>query len=168
MRKALWAVTLCAGAAWIGGGIAQASAAAPAGSKEDQVLQVEQQRERAQEASDIATLDKILADDLIYCHTGGRIDTKASMLDTLKKFPGRYQKITLSDTKVRIDGNMAVINGSIDFTTTGGGRGVSTQHALTTIVYEKRDGRWQMISEQSTLKPEPGADGAPAAPAPAK
>jgi uncharacterized protein (TIGR02246 family) len=165
MQKALCAMTLCAGAAWIAGGIVQTSAAGPAGapgSKEDQVLQVEQQRERAQEASDIPTLDKILADDLIYCHTGGRIDTKPSMLDTLKKFPGRYQKITLSDTKVRVDGNMAVINGSIDFTTTGGGRGVSTQHALTTIVYEKRDGRWQMISEQSTLKPEPGADGAPA------
>jgi len=167
MRKALLAVTLCAGAAWIGGAIVQASAA-PAGSKEDQVLQVEQQRERAQEASDIVTLDKILADDLIYCHTGGRIDTKASMLDTLKKFPGRYQKIALSDTKVRVDGNMAVINGSIDFTTNAGGRGVSTQHALTTIVYEKRDGRWQMISEQSTLKPESGPDGAPTTPAPTR
>jgi uncharacterized protein (TIGR02246 family) len=169
MRKATWVVMLWVGAGWIAGGIPQASAAMPGGaSAEEQVLEVEHQREQAQETNDFAALNRIMADDVIYCHATGHVDTKTSLIDTWKSGRTRYLKITLIDPKVRIDGNVAVINGSIDFTVNPSGRGPVEEHLVTTIVYEKRGGRWQMISSQSTRKPEPVAAGALAVPAPAK
>jgi hypothetical protein len=44
------------------------------------ILAIERERVAAMVNRDLATLDKILADDLTYTHSGGRTDTKASFV----------------------------------------------------------------------------------------
>jgi hypothetical protein len=60
---------------------------------------------------------------------------------------------------------MAVVNASLDLTVQQPGGDPRVEKVVGTMVYEKRGGKWLMISAQSTRKPEPAAAaGAAAAP----
>ena len=132
-------------------------------SAEDEVMAVEQAREDALVKNDFPALEKIIADDAVYCHASGRVDNKAAFLDTLKAGRNHYAKIDRYDDHVRVEGNMAVINGSLDLTVHPQGADERVEKVVATIVYEKRAGHWVMISSQSTRKPEPAAAAVPAA-----
>lgn len=134
-------------------------------SAEDDVLAAEQAREDALTQNDFAALDKIIADDAIYCHASGRVDSKSAFLDTLKAGRNRYVKIDRTDPHVYISGNIGVIHASLALTVHPQGADQRVENVFATIVYEKRAGKWVMISSQSTRKPEPPANGAPVSPA---
>jgi len=151
-RLALAAALLLMGSLW-SVGVAQARPA----SAGDEVIAAEQAREDALTHSDFAALDKIMADDATYCHASGKVDSKAAYLDTLKTGRNRYIKIERSDARVHVDGNLAVMNASLDMTVHPQGQDQRVERMVSTIVYEKRGGHWQMISSQSTHKPEPAA-----------
>jgi uncharacterized protein (TIGR02246 family) len=163
MRRFACAVALLCMGTLGAAGIAQAKPA----SAEDEVVAAEQAREDALTHNDFAALDKLMADDAFYCHAAGRVDNKAAFLDTLRSGRNRYVKIERSDTKVRVDGKMALITASLALTTQPAGQAEPrpVENVVATIVFEKRDGRWQMIWAQSTRKPAPaGAEAAPGAP----
>jgi ketosteroid isomerase-like protein len=152
---------VCVMGAW-----AARPAMAKPGSAEDAVMAAEKARDAALMSNDFATLDKIMADDVLYCHGTGRVDNKAAFLNTLKTGGNRYTKYELSDAHVHVSGNLGVINGTAALTVNPAGRGPTDETMVVTLVYEKRGGEWKLISSQSTRKPEPGAPGAaPAAPA---
>jgi uncharacterized protein (TIGR02246 family) len=157
MRRTAFAIALlCMGSVWTAG-VLQARPA----SAEDEVTAAEQAREDALTQNDFPALEKIMADDAVYCHSSGKVDSKASYIDTLKAGRNRYVKIDRYDAHVRVDGDMAVMNASLDLTVHPQGQDQHVEKVVATVVYEKRGGRWQMISSQSTRKPEPAA--APAA-----
>ena len=150
MRRFILAVAMLAlGSVWVG----RVVQARPAG--EDEVTAAEQAREDALMKNDFPALDNILADDMFYCHATGRIDDKTAFLDTLKAGRNRYVKIVRYDTKVRVLGNMGLVNTSLDLTVQAQGQDPRIEKVVATIAYQKRDGRWQMISSQSTRKTEP-------------
>ena len=49
-----------------------------------QVMATEQARTTALEHSDVATLERIMADDVTYVHASGKTDTKKSYLEDRK------------------------------------------------------------------------------------
>jgi ketosteroid isomerase-like protein len=145
-------------------GVAAMWAACPVqakpGAAEDAVKAAEKAREEALTSNDFAALDKIMADDLQYCHGTGRVDSKAAFLNTLKTGGNRYTRYDLSDTQVHASGNLAVINGTASLTVNPAGRGPQNEEMVVTLVYERRGSNWQLISSQSTRKPEPNAGSA--------
>jgi ketosteroid isomerase-like protein len=150
MRRFILGVTMLAmGSIWAAGAVQALPASA-----EDEVTAAEQAREEALMKNDFPALDKVLADDMFYCHATGRIDNKAAFVDTLKAGRNRYIKIVRYDTKVRVQGNMGLINTSLDLTVQAQGRDPRIEKVVATIAYEKRGGHWQMISSQSTRKTE--------------
>jgi ketosteroid isomerase-like protein len=117
-----------------------------------EVLAVEQARTTALIHSDVAALDRIMADDATYVHASGKVDTKASYLDAIRSGRLRYLAWDPMKLNVRVMGDTAVVDGeyavqAIDH---------RVQEAPLDLdifiltVYARRDGRWQQIAWQST------------------
>lgn len=65
--------------------------AASAQGPEKELRAVEEQRYKAMLQADLPALEKLLADDLVYVHSSGSVETKAQFLDTVK--PGHLEII---------------------------------------------------------------------------
>jgi ketosteroid isomerase-like protein len=114
-----------------------------------EISQLESRRLQAMVQVDAAVLDRILADDLVYTHTTGWVDTKAEFLAHLKSRELEYQSIHLEEAQVRVYGNAAVVTGRATM------RVKSKRQELLlplrfTDVYVIEDGRWRMVTWQST------------------
>jgi ketosteroid isomerase-like protein len=134
-----------------GSGVAQTAA-------EQDVLQTQQRRLAAAQKQDVAALERLVADELQYCHTTGAVDTKASYLDVVKTGRIRWINVKPSGMKARVYGDTAVVTGRIDQQITTAGNPTPTDLAIRTIeVYVKRDGRWQMTDFQASRIPAPAA-----------
>lgn len=98
------------------------------------IEQLERQRFDAQVNKDFPTLEKIFADDLIYTHSNGHQDGKASYLDSIRSGQSRYDRVDLEALTVRAynDDHTAVVNGLIQIDL---GPGADGQPAATRIKY---------------------------------
>lgn len=116
---------------------------------EQALMQIERDWTEAGLKKDVATLDKILADDWVGQGITGSA-TKAQALADLKSGDSKQDSITLGEMKVRVFGNTAVVTGSDDEKTSYKGKDTSG-HYTGTDVFVKRQGRWQAVASQGTL-----------------
>ena len=97
-----------------------------------------------------ATFDKYNADDFTLIQGNGAVSTKAETVEGYRSGKSRYQQMDLSDVKVRIYGNTAVVTGIVTYT----GEQASLKNtgipARFTRVLVKRDGIWKQVVNQST------------------
>ena len=117
-----------------------------------EVKHTESLRVKALLGNDVAVLDHILADDLLYTHSTGKVEHKGELLSLLASGVLRYKKFACSDVQVRIYGKAAVITGRADVHVEFQGK---SHHVLLryTAVYAKKNGSWQMVAWQSTKMP---------------
>lgn len=122
------------------------------GQTADEVRAVEAARTDALDRSDIAALDRIMADDITYVHASGKVDTKRSYLDAIRSGQLHYISWTPKNLHVRMLGDAAVINGEYTVRVRDS-RVQSTPFDINIFiltVYGRREGRWQQIAWQST------------------
>jgi ketosteroid isomerase-like protein len=128
-------------------------AAAPESSQaEKEVMATEESRIAALVRSDVAALDRIMADDVTYVHASGKVDTKKSYLYAIRSGELRYISWQGKHLHVRTLGDAAVINGEYAVRVTDS-RVQSAPFEINIFiltVYAQRDGRWQQIAWQST------------------
>ena len=122
------------------------------GNIEASVLEVQADRFRAMTEVDIAALDAILADDLVYTHTTGRSETKGEFLASIQGMV-KYRSIAPKESQVRIYGDIAVVNGESAMHVSAGERQIFMD-ILFIEVYHRNDGDWQLVSWQSTRIPK--------------
>ncbi len=115
----------------------------------EQLKKLEIDRAAAVVKGDIATLDKQTADDYVLISMNGRMTDKSQMLDGFKTGQSKLTSNDLSDLKVRVYGDAAVVTGKADVKGTLGGQDATGQ-ILFTRVYVKKGGRWQSVSFQQT------------------
>jgi ketosteroid isomerase-like protein len=124
-----------------------------------QVMATEQARTTALEHSDVATLERIMADDVTYVHASGKTDTKKSYLDAIRNGQLRYISWRAKNLHVRLLGSGAVIDGEYAVKVTDS-RVQPTPFDINIFiltVYQQRNGRWQQIAWQSTRDVGPPA-----------
>ena len=116
---------------------------------ESDIKELEQQRFRAMEQVDVAMLNRILSDDLIYTHANGLRQTKAELIGVLGSGDMKYESITPNDVRVRTFHQAAVVTGraSIKIKTGGGEQNFEICYL---DVYVMQDGHWQMVAWQSS------------------
>jgi len=117
-------------------------------SVEQALMQMERDWTEAGLKKDVATLDKILADDWVGEGFTGAT-TKAQALADLKSGDSKQDSVTLGEMKVRVFGNTAVVTGTDDEKSSYKGKDTSG-HWIWTDVFVKRQGRWQAVASQST------------------
>lgn len=116
------------------------------------IIALDKQRMHAMAAKDYATLNAVLADELIYTHSSARLDTKQSLIGNMQSGSTVYTSVEASDVKAQDLGDVVVLTGIAHIKVVSNG----TPHAFSvrfTDVYAQRDGRWQMMTWQSTRLP---------------
>ena len=116
------------------------------------IIDLDAKRVTAMAAKDVATLEAVLADDLIYTHSSARLDTKRSLIDAMVKGTTVYTGVEPSDVKAQDLGDTVVLTGIAQIKVVSNG----TPNAFGvrfTDVYTRRNGRWQMVTWQSTRLP---------------
>lgn len=100
---------------------------------------------------DKAALERLLADDLIYIHAGGKTQNKAEYITAVTSGPSRYEWFKKSDVKVRVYGDLAILTGYVDVKTPGR----DSYRVRTLEIYKKNNGQWQFAEKESVRVPVP-------------
>lgn len=119
---------------------------------EQDILALEEKRCAAMTTNNIATLENLLHDELIYTHSSAVVDTRASYLNALKSGQTRYHSVQRSDEKVRVSGDSALVTGRaiIDVTVKGEKKHLDMRFLG---VWTKTPQGWKFIAWQSTKLP---------------
>ncbi|WP_395394910.1 nuclear transport factor 2 family protein [Novosphingobium sp. BL-8A] len=103
----------------------------------------------AQISHDFATVDASLGDELVYCHANGRRETRGDHLAALRDGHLDYRRIDPSDRVVHVYGDVGTSRANLTMQV-----GERTMKASVLGVYAWRDGRWQLVSWQTTPLPD--------------
>ena len=117
------------------------------------VVDLDRQRMTAMAQKDIAKLNELIADDLVYTHSSARLDTKQSLIGNMESGSTVYTSVVPSDVKAQDLGDTVVLTGSCRISVNAGGRPNSFGVRFTDV-YARRNGRWQMVTWQSTRLPD--------------
>jgi ketosteroid isomerase-like protein len=121
---------------------------------EEQLKKMETDRAAAVVKGDIDTLGKETSDDYTLINMYGQMSDKAQMLSAFKSGQNKLTSDDLSDMKVRVYGNTAIVTGKADIKGTLAGKDATGQ-AMFTRVYVKKGSRWQSVAFQQTRVSNP-------------
>jgi hypothetical protein len=107
------------------------------------VLAVEREYVRAHVERDVAALDRVLADDFTMFY--GKV-TKERRLAWLSNPFFTISALKTDDVNVVVSGREALVTGTAKMSFSLRGRDVTTPRYGFTRRYEKRGGRWQLVS----------------------
>ncbi len=116
---------------------------------EQAVLKLEQQWEDALVKSDVATLEKLYDDSLVYTHSNGSVDNKSAYLGNIKSGVTKYQSMKRDDIKVSVYGNAAMVTCHWEVHVLARGNQIDTI-ARYIHVYVRQKDSWKMVAHQST------------------
>ena len=116
------------------------------------IIELDKKRMQAMAKKDIATLNAVLADDLIYTHSSARLDTKQSLIGNMQSGATVYTSVEPSDVKAQDLGDTVVLTGTCQIKVVSNGA-PNAFGVRFTDVYAKRNGQWQMMTWQSTKLP---------------
>ncbi len=118
--------------------------------KIQEVLQTEYAWVEAHGQLDIVTIDHLMADDYTIIRPDGSVDGKAEAITSYRSATRHWDFAEGDEYTVRVYGNTALVTGR--WTAKGvvnNGQAFDYQ-ARFMSVYVKRNGQWQIVSEQST------------------
>ena len=114
-----------------------------------EVLAADDRRFQAMVKQDWAALDAALADDLVYVHSSARVESKGEHVGNLKAGKPYYRGASPRERKVRVRGDVAIVNGVSDMHVENAGK--EQRFTIRYLaVYAKIADRWQMTAWQST------------------
>jgi ketosteroid isomerase-like protein len=132
--------------------VTDAYAAVPTPAEEKEVLAAMASFAEAVAKRDVAALQKLMHDELVYSHSDTRAQTKADLVKEAQEGRGPGG-IALADPKVHIYGNTAIIRGRVG----GGARGVQANSPHAVAVWIKGPAGWQVVARTATRPPDPAA-----------
>jgi len=116
------------------------------------ILALEARRYAAMIAVDIPALGALLHDELVYVHSSGTVDTRASYLEALASGATRYRVVERLGEDVRVIGAVALVQGRsrIDVVV----KGVEKLLNLRSLAaWTETPQGWQFIAWQSCAVP---------------
>lgn len=116
---------------------------------EEEIKKMEMDRAAAVVKGDMALLEKQTSDDYTLINMNGQMATKKQMLDAFKSGQSKLSMNDLSDMKVRVYGDTAVVTGKSTVKGMMAGKDASGQ-VMFTRVYVKKGGHWQSVVLQQT------------------
>ena len=116
------------------------------------IIELDRKRMHAMAQKDFATLNAVLADDLIYTHSSARLDTKQSLIGNMQSGSTVYTSLEPSDVTAQDLGDTVVLTGVARIKVVSNGAPNAFEVRFTDV-YAKRNGQWQMVTWQSTRLP---------------
>ncbi|WP_062470652.1 nuclear transport factor 2 family protein [Variovorax boronicumulans] len=96
-----------------------------------------------------AALRALVADDLSYGHSGGKVDTQASFIADLLDGKSDFVTIAITDQTVKVvDGRTAIVRHTLTADTNDSGK--PGKVALKILgVWQKQGGEWKLLARQA-------------------
>ncbi|HEX9398043.1 MAG TPA: nuclear transport factor 2 family protein [Burkholderiales bacterium] len=118
----------------------------------DAIRALEDRRYRAMCEADVAALDELLADTLVYTHSTAASDGKAAYIAGVRSKKWQYRKIERPIEDIQVHGSCAVVTGRvrIDILVDGVAKIMNSRF---TNVWVKGASGWQMTAWQATPIP---------------
>jgi ketosteroid isomerase-like protein len=147
-RRRMAAVALSAltffGIAW-----RAAKSAAAAENAPEEVLKADEERNNALQKADVATLERIYSDDVVYANATGALLTKQQHLADLKGKTLHFISFKHEDVKVTVHGDTGLVTGISKSEVEYKGS-VSKSNRRFLNVFSKKDGRWLCVGHFET------------------
>jgi hypothetical protein len=99
---------------------------------------------------DRAALDKIFHPELTYAHSSAKIQTKAEAIAGAVEGMG-WEKIELTETTVRLQGKVAIVNGNVDMYERHKDKNTISKLVMLSV-WTKGPQGWQMIARQAVRR----------------
>jgi ketosteroid isomerase-like protein len=119
----------------------------------DEIQKLEDERYAAMLGKDIATLDRLLHDDLVYMHSTGVADTKASYIARLRDGVSEYRRIERSDVSIKIHPHVALVFSRLSMSVTVRGQAREVEARVLVVWIPSDDDIWRLIGVQSGAIP---------------
>lgn len=126
-------------------------ATAPAGAGTDAPQSVATAAERLRIAMidpSPAALNQLVADDLSYGHSGGRVDTKASFISDLLDGKSDFVTIVISDQTIKVVGDAAIVRHTLTADTNDSGKPGKVQIKILGV-WQKQGADWKLLARQA-------------------
>ncbi|HLA53082.1 MAG TPA: nuclear transport factor 2 family protein [Flavitalea sp.] len=116
--------------------------------KENAVATAVESFRKAVVDADGAKLNALLATDLSYGHSDGRVEGKQELIDKLKD--GRYDFVNmeLTEQTIKVTGDIALVRNKLDGKTADEGK-PNEAHLYVLMVWQKTKGGWSLLARQA-------------------
>jgi hypothetical protein len=114
-----------------------------------ELLQVAKQLARAERTKDVATLEKLIADEYMGIGANGEVLCKTIILERFSSPVLRFDLHELSDVQVRLLESVGLILGMVSLKGTFAGQVFEGQFRFMDVCV-KRSGQWQIVASQLT------------------
>lgn len=121
-----------------------------------EVEALEEQWRGAQLSGDVATMDKLLADDYVGISMTGQVNTKAQQLDRIRKHLFLLSRMDLIDMKIKLLGQVAIVTSLASVDATSDGSPVTGNFRYTRIYQHLPGGDWKITNFEATRIPGRG------------
>ena len=115
---------------------------------EKEVMALERQRFAAMVAEDTVFLQRVLAEDLLYSHTSGFVDTKQSFIRSIASKALDYQVMDLKAVVSRAYKGTVILNGTMTIKVLFEGK-LLDMSVKYLDVYRKKGKSWELVAWQS-------------------
>lgn len=117
------------------------------------LVYLENDRNEAAKAKNVAWFERNLADDATQGSSRGELQTKADVIASMKTDKTVFESHELSELNARVDGNIAIVTGVNRVRGRDEQARPFDRRVRFTDTFIKRDGRWQLWASQGTLIP---------------
>jgi uncharacterized protein (TIGR02246 family) len=116
------------------------------------IQKLEQERFTAYVKSDVAALERIFADDLVYIHSNGVSDPKSAVLQSFASGELKISRFDAEDIQVRQIGDVMVATGlvHVDLVNKGNSAKFDLRYSA---IYVNQGGQWRLVHVQNARVP---------------
>ena len=98
-------------------------------------------------------LNALVADDLSYGHSGGKVDTKASFIADLMSGASDFVTIAITDQSIRLVDNVAIVRHTLTADTNDSGKPGKVSIKILGV-WQKQGGDWKLLARQAVRPPQ--------------
>ncbi|MBV7544637.1 nuclear transport factor 2 family protein [Acidovorax sp. sic0104] len=95
-----------------------------------------------------AALAQLVADDLSYGHSGGRVDTKDSFIGDLIAGKSDFVTIAITEQTIKVVGNTAIVRHTLTADTNDSGKPGKVQIKILGV-WQQQAGSWKLLARQA-------------------
>ena len=129
-------------------GLIMANSVIAQNKKEAAVAKAVEDLKNAMISADSAKLVSLVGDDLSYGHSGGKIEDRATFIQTLVSGHSDFVTIELTEQNIKLYGNTAVVRHILNAVTNDNGKPGSVKLSVLTV-WNIQKGKWKMVARQA-------------------
>jgi ketosteroid isomerase-like protein len=102
--------------------------------------------------ADAVILDKIIAEELSYGHSGGNIENKKEFVESLTSGKSDFITMDLTVQTIKVVGKTALVRHKLSAQTNNAGV-AATINLFVLLVWQKQGGVWKLLARQAAKQP---------------